>query len=92
MTPAVAHRLLVRRLAGLVQSVPPIHHQWVSWRRLPSHVPLAARLAAVLPSPLRYRVIDPGDWVRGRVDWILHEMHQFGPGCLAEAWPATVTP
>lgn len=52
----------------------------------------AARLAAVLPSPRRYRVIDPGDWVRARVEWIVRQMRQLGPGHLGDAWPVPAAP
>jgi monofunctional glycosyltransferase len=34
----------------------------------------AALLAAVLPSPTRYRVVNPGPYVRDRQTWILHQM------------------
>jgi monofunctional glycosyltransferase len=34
----------------------------------------AALLAAVLPSPTRYRVVNPGPYVRERQTWILHQM------------------
>jgi monofunctional biosynthetic peptidoglycan transglycosylase len=34
----------------------------------------AALLAAVLPSPTRYRVVSPGPYVRERQTWILHQM------------------
>jgi monofunctional biosynthetic peptidoglycan transglycosylase len=34
----------------------------------------AALLAAVLPSPTRYRVVNPGPYVRERQAWILHQM------------------
>ena len=34
----------------------------------------AALLAAVLPSPTRYRVVKPGPYVRDRQTWILHQM------------------
>jgi monofunctional biosynthetic peptidoglycan transglycosylase len=35
----------------------------------------AALLAAVLPSPTRYRVSNPGPYVRERQEWILHQMN-----------------
>lgn len=38
----------------------------------------AARLAAVLPSPLRYRVDQPSDYVRKRQRWIERQMRQLG--------------
>jgi monofunctional biosynthetic peptidoglycan transglycosylase len=34
----------------------------------------AALLAAVLPSPTRYRVVNPGPFVRDRQQWILRQM------------------
>jgi monofunctional biosynthetic peptidoglycan transglycosylase len=34
----------------------------------------SALLAAVLPSPTRYRVVNPGPWVRRRQAWILQQM------------------
>jgi len=34
----------------------------------------AARLAAVLPSPRRWKVINPGSYVQKRVGWILRQM------------------
>jgi monofunctional biosynthetic peptidoglycan transglycosylase len=36
----------------------------------------AALLAAVLPSPTRYRVVDPGPFVRNRQAWILGQMYR----------------
>jgi len=36
--------------------------------------PDAALLAAVLPSPTRYRVVNPGPYMRDRQIWILHQM------------------
>lgn len=38
----------------------------------------AARLAAVLPSPLRYRVDQPSDYVRKRQRWIEQQMQRLG--------------
>ena len=38
----------------------------------------AARLAAVLPSPRRYSVPDPGPYVRGRTSAIQRQMRQIG--------------
>ena len=37
----------------------------------------AALLAAVLPSPRRYRVINPSPFVRERRDWILTQMQRL---------------
>jgi monofunctional biosynthetic peptidoglycan transglycosylase len=44
----------------------------------------AARLAAVLPSPTRYRVVDPGPYVRGRQAWILRQMQALGGTALLD--------
>lgn len=38
----------------------------------------AARLAAVLPSPRRWKVLNPGNYVQKRVGWILRQMG-YGP-------------
>ncbi len=38
----------------------------------------AALLAGVLPNPVRYRVNDPGPWLRQRQAWILRQMRQLG--------------
>ena len=38
----------------------------------------AALLAAVLPSPTRYRVVNPGPYVRQRQVWILGQMNRLG--------------
>ncbi len=38
----------------------------------------AALLAAVLPSPLRYRADAPSAYVRGRQEWILNQMRMLG--------------
>ncbi len=38
----------------------------------------AARLAAVLPSPVIYRVNHPGEYVRQRTNWILGQMRSLG--------------
>jgi monofunctional biosynthetic peptidoglycan transglycosylase len=38
----------------------------------------AALLAAVLPSPTHYRVVNPGPFVRARQVWILHQMQGLG--------------
>ena len=38
----------------------------------------AALLAAVLPSPRRYRADAPSSYVRGRQEWILQQMRQLG--------------
>ena len=37
----------------------------------------AALLAAVLPSPTRYRVVNPGPYVRQRQQWILGQMNRI---------------
>ena len=38
----------------------------------------AALLAAVLPSPRRFRAEAPSPYLRGRQEWILRQMHQLG--------------
>jgi len=38
----------------------------------------AALLAAVLPSPRRFRADAPSPYLRGRQEWILRQMHQLG--------------
>ena len=40
--------------------------------------PEAALLAAVLPSPVRYRVVNPGPYVVRRQAWILGQMRRLG--------------
>jgi len=42
----------------------------------------AALLAAVLPSPTRYRVVNPGPYVRQRQQWILGQMNRLGGRAL----------
>jgi monofunctional biosynthetic peptidoglycan transglycosylase len=44
----------------------------------------AALLAAVLPSPTRYRVVNPGPYVRERQQWILGQMSRLGGPRLLE--------
>ena len=46
--------------------------------------PEAALLAAVLPSPTRYRVVNSGPWVRQRQAWIVRQMHRLGGPKLLE--------
>lgn len=49
----------------------------------------AARLAAVLPNPRRYRVDAPSPYVQRRTAWILQQMGQLGgPGYLDRPPPA----
>lgn len=43
----------------------------------------AARLAAILPNPWRYRANPSGAWVLDRSRWIQRQMRQLGPGWLA---------
>ena len=40
--------------------------------------PQAAMLAAVLPSPRRFRADAPSGYLRGRQEWILRQMRQLG--------------
>jgi monofunctional biosynthetic peptidoglycan transglycosylase len=44
----------------------------------------AALLAAVLPSPTRYRVVNPGPYVRARQAWILRQMQALGGTALLD--------
>lgn len=47
----------------------------------------AARLAAVLPSPRRWSVLQPGPYVQRRVRWIERQMRQLGDRAyLREVW------
>ncbi|MGQ9642679.1 MAG: monofunctional biosynthetic peptidoglycan transglycosylase [Ignavibacterium sp.] len=50
------------------------------YKKLPSKVSAsqAALLAAVLPNPLRYSVIRPTGYVRGRQNWILRQINSLG--------------
>ena len=50
------------------------------YKKLPSKVSAsqAALLAAVLPNPLRYSVIRPTGYVRGRQNWILKQISSLG--------------
>ena len=43
----------------------------------------AARMAAVLPNPYRYRVDHPSNYVNRRTRWIRRQMRQLGEGVLA---------
>ena len=45
----------------------------------------AALLAAVLPSPTRYRVVNSGPWVRSRQAWIVGQMHRIDTLALRQA-------
>jgi monofunctional biosynthetic peptidoglycan transglycosylase len=44
----------------------------------------SALLAAVLPSPTRYRVVDPGPYVQSRQAWILGQMRRLGGTSLLD--------
>lgn len=50
------------------------------YKKLPAKVSpaQAALLAAVLPNPLRYSVIRPSGYVRGRQNWILKQINSLG--------------
>lgn len=50
------------------------------YKKLPNNVTAsqAALLAAVLPNPLRYSVVKPSGYVRGRQNWILRQMNSLG--------------
>ncbi|MDX1507848.1 MAG: monofunctional biosynthetic peptidoglycan transglycosylase [Woeseiaceae bacterium] len=60
------------------------------FRRPPSSLSdyQAALLAAVLPSPRRYRVHEPSDFMRERSDWILTQMYRL----RREAWLTRIEP
>jgi len=45
----------------------------------------AALLASVLPSPTRYRVVNPGPYVRQRQQWILGQMNRLGGPALLDS-------
>jgi monofunctional biosynthetic peptidoglycan transglycosylase len=46
----------------------------------------AAILAAVLPNPRRYKVTNPGPYVRERQQWILQQMDQLGGASLVKTF------
>ena len=46
--------------------------------------PEAALLAAVLPSPTRYRVTNPSAYVRNRQAWILGQMNRLSAAGLLQ--------
>lgn len=50
------------------------------YKKLPAKVSAsqAALLAAVLPNPLRYSVLRPSGYVRGRQNWILKQISSLG--------------
>jgi monofunctional biosynthetic peptidoglycan transglycosylase len=50
------------------------------YKKLPEKVSAseAALLASVLPNPLIYSVTKPSGYVRGRQNWILHQMNSLG--------------
>jgi monofunctional biosynthetic peptidoglycan transglycosylase len=56
----------------------------VYYREPPSRITpaQAARLAAVLPSPRRFRVDRPSAYVQRRTDWVEQQMRQLGTGYL----------
>jgi monofunctional glycosyltransferase len=45
----------------------------------------AALLAAVLPSPTRYRIVNSGPWVRSRQAWIVGQMYRLDTAALRQA-------
>ncbi|MEP0861966.1 MAG: monofunctional biosynthetic peptidoglycan transglycosylase [Ignavibacterium sp.] len=51
-----------------------------SYKKLPAKVSpaQAALLAAVLPNPLRYSIVRPSGYVRGRQNWILKQINSLG--------------
>lgn len=44
--------------------------------------PQAALLVVALPAPSRYKVANPGEYMRERQRWVLQQMRQLGPGYL----------
>lgn len=38
----------------------------------------AATIAAILPNPRKYKAVNPGPYVQGRVGWITNQMQQYG--------------
>lgn len=46
----------------------------------------AARLAAILPNPWRYRAEPPSPYVQRRSEWILRQMRQLGDGWLQRVY------
>lgn len=50
------------------------------YKKLPAKVSpaQAALLAAVLPNPIRFSVLKPSGYVRGRQNWILKQMNSLG--------------
>lgn len=57
------------------------------YNKLPAKVSAsqAALLAAVLPNPLRYSVVRPSGYVRGRQNWILKQINSLdGPNYLKD--------
>lgn len=52
----------------------------VYYKKLPAKVSpaQAALLAAVLPNPIRFSVLKPSGYVRGRQNWILKQMNSLG--------------
>ena len=47
----------------------------------------AAAIAAILPSPQRYRANPPGPYVARRTQWIVRQMRYFGPFVLEKQEP-----
>lgn len=38
----------------------------------------AATIAAILPNPRKYKAVNPGPYVQGRIGWITGQMQQYG--------------
>lgn len=47
----------------------------------------AAAIAAILPSPQRYKANPPGPYVAGRTQWIMRQMRYYGPIILKKQEP-----
>ncbi|MDN3723043.1 monofunctional biosynthetic peptidoglycan transglycosylase [Aequorivita sp. SDUM287046] len=50
----------------------------------------AAAIAAILPSPQRYRANPPGPYVARRTQWIVRQMRYYGPFVLEKQEPKEV--
>ncbi len=50
----------------------------------------AAAIAAILPSPQRYKANPAGPYVARRTQWIIRQMHYFGPFILEKQEPKEV--
>jgi monofunctional biosynthetic peptidoglycan transglycosylase len=53
---------------------------WAYFKKSPAKLSIsqASLLAAVLPNPIRYSVIKPSGYVRGRQNWIIRQINSLG--------------